>query len=66
MSDGPYGVCERCRRRLDRDDPTNIPAVEIHDLPGMGQAHDFVEGRNVTFHAECFPERSTQFKRRAD
>jgi hypothetical protein len=48
--------CPYCHEIVEPTDPDSTYAVKQHDLPGMGQAHDFVDGMGAYFHAECPPE----------
>jgi hypothetical protein len=52
-----YTKCPYCGRRVDPKASDVVYAVEQVDLPGMGQAHDFVDGMGACFHAGCSPER---------
>jgi hypothetical protein len=51
-----FTKCPYCDEPVDPDAPEAVYAVEQVDLPGMGQVHDFVDGRASFFHAECPPE----------
>jgi hypothetical protein len=62
MDDEPYAKCEGCGERVDPDTEDVVRAVEIVDLPGMGQAHDFVEGMPVVFHRRCYSPGSARYR----
>jgi hypothetical protein len=52
-----------CRKEIDPDAPETIRAVEVHDLPGFQQAHDYVDGMKAAFHQQCYPTGSTRYRR---
>lgn len=53
----PYTVCPSCRERVEPNHRATVYAVEQVDVPGFGQAHDWIDGRSGYFHANCPPER---------
>ena len=51
------------RRGVDPEDPTKVIGVEMRDLPGFQQTHDYVPGWKAHFHAGCFPDGDPGWKR---
>jgi hypothetical protein len=58
--------CPTCGQVVDPDDPDTVEGIEMQDLPGMGQVHDYVEGMHYFFHAGCFPSGDPNWKRAVD
>lgn len=57
MSEGTFTTCPLCGQRVEPNADGVVYAVEQVDVPGFGQAHDFVDGRGGFFHPGCPPER---------
>jgi hypothetical protein len=58
MTDGgTFTVCPYCGQRVEPDEEGVVYAREQKDMPGFGQAHDFVDGAGGFFHPGCAPER---------
>ena len=49
----PYTLCPRCREKVEPSDEGVHYAVELEDMPGFGQGHDYVEGRGGFYHERC-------------
>lgn len=56
-------VCPACGAEVDPKAPETIRAFEVHDLPGFGQAHDYVDGMRAAFHPGCYPKGSPRYRR---
>jgi hypothetical protein len=57
MTDETFQVCPYCRKRIDPDAEGVVYACKQVDVPGFGQAHDFIDGEGGFFHPGCSPER---------
>jgi hypothetical protein len=57
MTEGTFMVCPYCGNRVEPDDEGVVYAREQKDVPGFGQAHDYVDGIGGFFHPGCPPER---------
>jgi hypothetical protein len=65
MSDAeiPPQRCPTCQGPVDPDAPDTVEGIEQHDVPGFGQAHDYVDGLHAFFHSGCFPDGSPDWRR---
>ena len=56
-----FCICELCREKVDPADPNVVRAVEVIEVPGLGEAHERVRGLTVFFHREHYPSGSAEY-----
>jgi hypothetical protein len=56
-----FCICELCREKVDPADPEVVRAVEVIEVPGLGETYQRVHGLTVFFHREHYPSGSTDY-----
>jgi hypothetical protein len=60
-----FCICELCREKVDPADPNVVRAVEVIEVPGMGEDYQRIPGLTVFFHREHYPSGSTDYARQS-
>ena len=56
-----FCICELCREKVDPADPEVVRAVEVIEVPGLGETYQRVRGLTVFFHREHYPSGSADY-----
>jgi hypothetical protein len=65
MMSEPFAICERCRERVDPDDPSLIRAAKVVRTAGFKVGVEEDEGMPVLFHESCWDEDDPRYMRRS-
>ena len=55
-----FCICELCREKVDPADPNVVRAVEVIEVPGIGD-YQRIPGLAVFFHREHYPNGSPDY-----